>query len=138
MKDYILERNKRNIKNIKIDVIKNCAVKKNKSLNIEKQKTSIIYYGNLGRLQRIQLLIDSIKKYIDDGGNLEFVFVGGGVFSQNSWIIQKIPTSKIYRENFFVSASIEMQKHDWGILPIEDEVTKYAYPSKISSYFEWL
>ena len=27
-----------------------------------------------------------------------------------------------------------MQKHDWGILPIEDEVTKYAYPSKISSY----
>lgn len=132
MKDYILERNKRNIK---IDVIKNCAVKKNKSLNIEKQKNSIIYCGNLGRLQRIQLLIDSIKKYIDDGGNLEFVFVGGGVFSQKIHeLSKKYPQVKYIGKTSSLDASIEMQKHDWGILPIEDEVTKYAYPSKISSY----
>lgn len=133
MKNYILERNK---KNIKIDVIKNCAIKnKNKLLNIEKQKNSIIYCGNLGRLQRIQLLIDSIKKYISNGGGLEFVFIGGGVFSQKIHELSvKYPQVKYIGKTSSLDASIEMQKHDWGILSIEDEVTKYAYPSKISSY----
>ena len=40
-----------------------------------------IFSGNLGRLQRIPLLLKSIDKYKAEGGTLPFLFIGRGVYA---------------------------------------------------------
>lgn len=93
------------------------------------------FCGNAGRLQRIPLLIDSIKKYYQMGGRLPFVFAGAGIYADK---IKEL-ASEYSSINYLglVPASIAAQinaDYTWAMLPIDDEVTKYAFPSKSSSY----
>ena len=93
------------------------------------------FCGNAGRMQRIPLLLESIEKYLTQNGRLEFVFAGGGIYAK---------TLKIYADRFksfhylgVVEASHAAQisaHYCWALLPIEDGVTRYAFPSKLSSY----
>ena len=93
------------------------------------------FTGNLGRLQRIPLLVDAIKQYLQKGGALEFAFAGGGVFANEIFKLSKdnslikyygvVPPDK--------AASIS-NKYEWALAPIENQITQYAFPSKLSSY----
>ena len=77
MKIQILKRI--NIKK-EISIIENPSILFNKNLSLEKKK-GFSFTGNIGRLQRVPLLINAITKYRQKGGILEFAFAGGGIFS---------------------------------------------------------
>lgn len=93
------------------------------------------FSGNAGRLQRIPLIIDAIKAYSDQGGKLPFVFAGGGIYTNE---LKKLAT-KYENVQYLGVISPKMAAqvnadYQWALLPIEDEVTRFAFPSKSSSY----
>ncbi|PIE24854.1 MAG: glycosyltransferase [Neptuniibacter caesariensis] len=101
----------------------------------ENKIEGFVFCGNAGRLQRIPLLIEAIDQYYIKGGSLPFVFAGAGVYEQDIKELSERHEYVDYRG--FISASDAAQlnaSYSWAILPIEDEVTRYAFPSKSSSY----
>lgn len=118
-----------------IAVIHNPAVSFDSVNSSLPKKRGFSFCGNAGRLQRIPLLTEAIQRYLDAGGTLDFAFAGGGVYA---------PTLKALAETYpgvrylgQVSATEAAQLNadfEWALLPIEDEVTRYAFPSKSSSY----
>lgn len=94
-----------------------------------------IFSGNLGRLQRIPLLLKSIDKYKAKGGMLPFLFIGVGVFANEIQELSKKYTDIEYGGLVDAKKANELTLgYEWALLPIDDEVTKYAFPSKTSSY----
>mgnify|MGYP006398444663 FL=1 len=100
-----------------------------------REDSTLAFCGNAGRLQRIPLLIEAISEYLDQGGKLKFEFIGSGVYSDD---LQRL--SETYSGVTFhgflppdVVANM-MPRYAWGFVPLEDEVIKYAFPSKTSSY----
>ena len=80
------------------------------------------------------MLIEAINEY-EKGGILKFVFAGGGIFSNEILKLSKINSLLTYHG--IVSATDAdsiVSEYEWALLPIEDEITRYAFPSKISSY----
>lgn len=131
MRDYILLRSNTSspiylLDNPSFDV---------QSITMDKRNKDIIFCGNAGRLQRIPLLVEAIRKYIQQGGKLNFSFAGGGLF---------VPEIKALADEYeqvnylgFLPAQDVAEivnQHRWALLPIDDEVTKYAFPSKSSGY----
>lgn len=101
----------------------------------EHKTLGFTFCGNAGRLQRIPLLIKAIKQYCQQGGKLPFVFAGGGVFAGDLEQLAQQYDNVTYKG--LVSASDAAQlnaDYAWALLPIENEVTRYAFPSKSSSY----
>jgi len=94
-----------------------------------------IFSGNLGRLQRIPLLLKSIDKYKAKGGTLPFLFIGRGVYANEIQELSKKYTDIEYGGLVDAKKANELtSEYEWALLPIDDEVTKYAFPSKTSSY----
>lgn len=94
-----------------------------------------IFSGNLGRLQRIPLLLKSIDKYKTKGGILPFLFIGRGVYANEIQELSKKYTDIEYGGLVDAKKANELTLgYEWALLPIDDEVTKYAFPSKTSSY----
>lgn len=93
------------------------------------------FCGNIGRLQRIPLILNSIEEYFNRGGRLRFVFAGAGVYANE---VKKFADRyDLFEYRGFVdpvSAAQINADFSWALLPIEDEVTNYAFPSKASSY----
>lgn len=101
----------------------------------EEKKKGFSFCGNAGRLQRIPLLIQAIEQYCSAGGRLPFVFAGAGVYAADLEQLASRYENVSYKG--LVSASDAAQlnaEYGWALLPIEDEVTRYAFPSKSSSY----
>ncbi len=99
------------------------------------RKQGIVFCGNAGRLQRIPLLLQSIRQYLDGGGKLEFIFAGGGLYAAD---IEKLAEAYDHVRYLGVlspsDAADLVSRHQWALLPIDDEVTRYAFPSKSSGY----
>ena len=99
------------------------------------KKKGFSFCGNAGRLQRIPLVIDAITRYLESGGKLEFAFAGGGVHAPR---LQKLalryPQVRYLGQVSATEAAQLNADYEWALLPIEDEVTRYAFPSKSSSY----
>lgn len=106
--------------------------------NIDKTRpkiTGFAFCGNAGRLQRIPFMLEVIRIYFERGGQLKFIFAGGGIYANRL---------QAFAKNFphfhycgFVSPVEAAQinaDYTWALLPIEDEVTKFSFPSKSSSY----
>lgn len=118
-----------------ISVISNPAVSFESINQVALKKRGFSFCGNAGRLQRIPLLIDAIERYLNAGGTLEFAFAGGGIYAQR--LRQLADQYPQVRYDGLVSASEAAQlnaDYEWALLPIEDEVTRFAFPSKSSSY----
>jgi len=131
MKEVIINRS--NTKN-KISIIQNPSIILNSIKDIKK-KRGFSFTGNLGRPQLVNMLIEAINEYEKKGGVLKFVFVGGGIFSKEILKLSKINSLVTYHG---IVSAIEADKivseYEWALLPIEDEITRYAFPSKISTY----
>lgn len=134
MKSYIV---KRVNKSIPITLLSNPSIQssdQNHGIEIERKK-GFVYCGNAGRLQRIPLLVESIERYINEGGKLPFVFAGGGIHSDS---IQQLANQFENVSYLGVLPAVEaanlLRQYSFGLMPIDDEVTKYAFPSKSSSY----
>lgn len=93
------------------------------------------FCGNAGRLQRIPLMLEAIETYFERGGQLEFTFAGGGVYADRlQAFAYKFPN---FHYPGLVSPKEAAQinaNYTWALLPIEDDVTRFAFPSKSSSY----
>lgn len=99
------------------------------------QRDGLVFCGNAGRLQRIPLLLAAIERYLVAGGQLSFTFVGAGVYSDAvSALAQRQPRVRYTGPLPANEAAAEMGRHLWGLMPIDDQVTRYAFPSKSSSY----
>ena len=131
MKEVIINRS--NTKN-KISIIQNPSIILNSIKDIKK-KRGFSFTGNLGQPQLVNMLIEAINEYEKKGGVLKFVFAGGGIFSKEILKLSKINSLVTYHG---IVSAIEADKivseYEWALLPIEDEITRYAFPSKISSY----
>lgn len=131
MKEYIEERSKTTpevhiLDNPSFDVV---------AISKDHQDKDIIFCGNAGRFQRIPLLIDAIDKYIASGGKLSFTFAGNGLYAP---AIQAL-SNKLEKVEYLgfipgTQAAEQVRRHKWSLLPIDDEVTKFAFPSKSSAY----
>lgn len=134
MKSYIV---KRVNKSIPITLLSNPSVQGQKITddNTSERVKGFVYCGNAGRLQRIPLLVESIECYINEGGKLPFVFAGGGIHSD---AIQQLANQFESVSYLGVLPAFEasnlLRQYSFGLMPIDDEVTKYAFPSKSSSY----
>jgi hypothetical protein len=100
------------------------------------QRTNdVVFCGNAGRLQRIPLLMTAIRDYLQQGGNLHFTFVGGGVHVPDVKALADAYNQVEYLGYIPAVEAVELvNQHRWALLPIDDEVTKYAFPSKSSGY----
>lgn len=118
-----------------IVVLSNPSVSFDEVISHGKKIRGFAFCGNAGRLQRIPLLIEAIDRYCRAGGNLPFVFAGAGIYSSALQELAEKHSNIDYRG--LVSASEAAQvnvDYAWALLPIEDEITQYAFPSKTSSY----
>lgn len=99
-------------------------------------KYDFSFVGNAGRLQRIDLLIASITEYLVDGGTASFIFAGAGVKSSElTELAQQYPANVSYVGKVPVSQASQItQSSKWAILPIDDEVCRFAFPSKAATY----
>lgn len=131
MKNEIINRS--NTKS-KIYILNNPSVHFKKISNSVKKK-GFSFSGNAGRFQRIPLLIESIKEYHFQGGKMKFIFAGGGIYSNK---LKKLAEkNKLVKYLGIISAEEAAnlsQNYEWALLPIEDKVTSFAFPSKASSY----
>ncbi|MGB2247273.1 MAG: glycosyltransferase [Alcanivorax sediminis] len=102
----------------------------------EEKTPGFSFCGNAGRLQRIPLVVEAIDAYLKDGGQLSFAFAGGGVFSADiEQLAARFPERVTYHGQVSASAAAQLNvDYQWALLPIEDEVTRFAFPSKTSSY----
>jgi glycosyltransferase involved in cell wall biosynthesis len=133
MKGYII---KRVGKKIPITLLTNPSVQdEHGGFDLQERIKGFVYCGNAGRLQRIPLLLEAIEQYINENGQLPFVFAGGGVHSSD---VKKM--AQRYEQVTYLGvlsgkeAAKLIRSYTVGLMPIEDEVTNYAFPSKSSSY----
>jgi len=95
----------------------------------------IVFCGNAGRLQRIPLLMTAIRDYLHNGGKLRFTFAGGGVHAPDVEALANAYDQVDYLGMIPATEAAKLvNQHRWALLPIDDEVTKYAFPSKSSGY----
>lgn len=134
MKSYLLQRIG---KPLPILLLDNPSVQgeTRESLDVETRKKGFVYCGNAGRLQRIPLLLAAIEQYLNEGGQLPFVFAGGGVYKEQ---IEKLAI-KFEQVTYLgvlpaTEAADLLCEYSYGLMPIDNEVTNYAFPSKSSSY----
>lgn len=105
------------------------------AVTAQERSQDIIYCGNAGRLQRIPLLMAAIRHYVAAGGTLQFTFVGGGIYADDLSELAESCDQVSYLGVLPASdAAALVGRHRWALLPIDDEVTRYAFPSKSSSY----
>lgn len=130
MKNEIIARSKTKSK---IHLVDNPAVS---ITNIIQDKIKgFVFSGNAGRLQKIPLLLKSINKYKEEGGVLPFLFIGSGVYSDEIRMLSNKHKDIKYKGLVDTNTANDLtSRYEWALLPIEDEVTKYAFPSKTSSY----
>lgn len=104
-------------------------------INSTDKQFGFSFCGNAGRLQRIPLLIEAIKKYSSTGGSLPFVFAGAGIYAPELKELAKSHSNVTYKGLISAQEAAQINaSYQWALLPIEDEVTRYAFPSKSSSY----
>lgn len=101
----------------------------------QQKSLGFVFCGNAGRLQRIPLMLEAIETYFSKGGSLEFAFAGGGVYSDDlEQFSERFENFKYHGVITPNEAAQLNARYTWALLPIEDEVTNYAFPSKTSSY----
>lgn len=101
----------------------------------EGRARDVVFCGNAGRLQRIPLLMTAIREYLQKGGKLKFTFAGGGFYAPDIKALAEAYVQVDYLGIVPATKAAELvNQHRWALLPIDDEVTKYAFPSKSSGY----
>lgn len=121
--------------NVPIHIVPNPSVAFDEVVLPSKKKLGFSFCGNAGRLQRIPLLISAIQEYCDAGGELPFVFAGAGIYAGALQDLANNYPNVSYLGQVTPRQAAQLNAdYEWALLPIEDEVTRFAFPSKSSSY----
>ena len=99
-------------------------------------KYDFSFVGNAGRLQLLPMIITALRLYLSEGGAGKFAFAGGGVMSKElEKLSNDYPKNVIYFGKVPVAAATEITLgSSWAMLPIDDKVCRYAFPSKAATY----
>ncbi len=131
----------------KINIINNFSVPSEVSTKIissfnpalNKKKLSIIFVGNIGRFQGLEIIIDAMSLIKRKGRHdIELVIMGEGTAKKELInLVKKTQTNVI----FFDYQPIEIMKQaivhaDIGLVTLRPNIYKYAYPGKLMSYLE--
>lgn len=131
MKNYIRQRSE---SSVPISLLDNPSFEVD-PVPLDQRTKDIVFCGNAGRLQRIPLLLGAIRDYLQQGGELSFTFAGGGVYAQEVQALADCYEKVEYLGVIPATEAAELvNQHRWALLPIDDEVTRYAFPSKSSGY----
>ena len=95
----------------------------------------VIFAGNLGRFQNLNLLAEGVAKCFEDVPNLELVFLGDGVLKEE--LIQKYGNHK--QVKFFPFLPFDeargiIEESDIGLVSLEENIYRVSFPSKVSTY----
>ena len=105
--------------------------------HVENREHDVIFCGNAGRLNHISLILEAINKYLEQGGNMNFTFAGAGIYAPAILEASKNISEITYKGKVGVEEATKLvAHHKWALLPILDEATKYAFPSKSSTYVQ--
>jgi glycosyltransferase involved in cell wall biosynthesis len=106
---------------------------------LKKKKLSIIFVGNIGRFQGLEIIIDAMslikRKKRDD---VELIIMGDG--SAKKQLIDR--TRKEKANVIFVdyqpieTMKLAIKNADIGLVTLRPNIFKYGYPSKVMSYLE--
>ena len=106
---------------------------------LKKSKLSIIFVGNIGRFQGLEIIIDVMSLIKRKGrDDIELVIMGEGIAKKELINhVEKTQTNVI----FFDYQPIEIMKQaivnaDIGLVTLRPNIYKYAYPGKLMSYLE--
>ena len=95
----------------------------------------LLFAGNIGRFQGLEKLIYAFNT-LQDNSNLELVFLGEGKALLELQNIASHPSIRFISKMPISIAKIIIKNSDFGIISLENEVIKYAYPSKAATYLE--
>lgn len=138
MKKVLVDRNDKILN--KIEIINNYdlsdeSTEQKQFFTDDQKKTRIVFTGNIGRYQNLNSFVLALRDYgcIE---NFELVFVGeGGALKE----LKKLSEPVISCVRFIPHQSIAVARQiiseaDMGIVSLQEEVVKYAYPSKTMTY----
>ena len=121
--------------NVPIHIVNNPSISFDE-IDVSKPKIAgFAFCGNAGRLQRIPSMLEAIENYFERGGKQAFAFAGGGIYAnQLRAFADKHPKFHFAGRVSPTEAAQLNADYAWALLPIEDSVTRFAFPSKSSSY----
>jgi len=101
-----------------------------------KKKLKIIYTGNIGRFQNLQIIIDGMELLMHRQ-DIELLIVGDGIRKK----FFKEKAKKLINVKFFEYQPIEVVKNmvdnsDIGLVALDEEMYNYSCPSKIGTYLQ--
>lgn len=97
-------------------------------------KKRIVFTGNIGRFQKLEKFIEAINKY-GCPDNVELVFVGDGKYlCKLKELSSGIDCVKFIPHQPINIARKIIEEASMGIVSLQNEVIKYAYPSKTMTY----
>lgn len=106
----------------------------NVSTNTKNEKFTVIFHGNLGRFQDVDLILRLAQKCVDDSRDIEFVIIGEG---SKDYILQKTTISNV---TYLGSLGIEqvynkISKAHVGISFRKDDfISRRSFPVKLYEY----
>lgn len=141
MAQSLLDRKKINkekifvISNFSLDK-KSEAVAKNTQNILLENKFNILFAGNIGKFQALDVVLE-LAKSCGNEENLHFNLMGSGTYLEH--IRARVKTEKIPNVSFLPHMPIEkareaMQEASLCIVSLNQKIYKYAYPSKTLTY----
>ena len=98
-------------------------------------KKRVVFAGNIGRFQNLESFVLALKEY-GCPENFELVFVGeGAALAKLKGLAESIGNCVRFIPHQSVSVARKIiSEADMGIVSLQNEVIKYAYPSKTMTY----
>jgi len=97
----------------------------------------VLFAGNIGRFQGLHYVVAAWRRFAGKG-NIKLVFLGEGKAKQD---LIRQSGDLVDKTIFFLpfmpveAAGKAMEEADLGLISLEHEIYKYAYPSKTMNYF---
>ncbi|MET0107029.1 MAG: hypothetical protein ABW072_18100 [Sedimenticola sp.] len=105
------------------------------SVQLQEKVQGVVFCGNAGRLQLMDIVLDAIEQYLQAHGQLQFCFVGGGIYKGRLLDLSERYHNFSYEGYVDGDTALNITSgYRWGLLPIMPEVLSFAYPSKIPAY----
>lgn len=99
-------------------------------------KFRVVFAGNLGRFQGLDIFVDAMK-ILDGLADVELVFVGSGNALQGLKALANGMKNIVFFPHQPVSVAKKIIRDaDLGIVSLNKNIYKYAYPSKTMAYLE--
>lgn len=98
----------------------------------------VLFAGNMGRYQRLELLVDAAT-ILRDRDDIQFVFLGSGARME---CLRSQAGALLEQTVYFVpQQSVEvafacMQRSDLGVVSLAEKIARVSYPSKAMTYLE--